>query len=54
VGSDPLGLRLGDVLADTQVIDGKVPFATGATELPTRRIPALPGAEVGEAADVRP
>jgi uncharacterized RDD family membrane protein YckC len=53
VVTDPLGMRIGDVFADTQVIDGKVPFATGELEVAAlRRRAALPG-DVG-AADVRP
>jgi uncharacterized RDD family membrane protein YckC len=51
--TDALGLRLGDVLADTQVIDGKVPFATGVAGTPVRPRHSLPAAEVGKAADVR-
>jgi uncharacterized RDD family membrane protein YckC len=50
--TDPLGVRLGDVFADTQVIDAKVPFATGAAD-PVRRRATLPAADVGEAADLR-
>lgn len=51
--TDALGLRFGDVLADTQVIDAKVPFATGVAAVPARRRATLPAADVGEAADVR-
>jgi uncharacterized RDD family membrane protein YckC len=51
--TDALGLRFGDVLADTQVIDGKVPFAAGAAARPVRRRAALPAADVEGAADAR-
>lgn len=50
VATDPLGVRIGDVFADTQVIDGKVPFETQAparSEEMIRRV-RLGGAEVGD------
>ncbi len=48
--SDPLGIRIGDVFADTQVIDAKVPLE--APEPVERRYqrPARLPAEVGETA----
>lgn len=53
--SDALGIRIGDIFADTQVIDGKVPIDTPITmESMLRRTQAqAPGGEVGEAAEAR-
>ena len=50
VATDPLGVRIGDVFADTQVIDGKVPFETQApvrADEVIRRV-RLRGTEVGD------
>jgi uncharacterized RDD family membrane protein YckC len=56
VSTDALGVRIGDVFADTQVIDAKVPFAVveaqpGTTLVRTRAPMATP--EVGDAAEVQ-
>jgi uncharacterized RDD family membrane protein YckC len=50
-GTDPLGRRVGDALADTQVIDAKIPLEAPAPA-ERARVPALP-AEVGESARVQ-
>lgn len=42
---DPEGLRLGDVWAQTQVIDGKVPFDQGQLT-PAAQVPARAGARL--------
>lgn len=48
--TDGHGVRIGDIFADTQVIDGKVPFQQPIPVDPlVRPGPRMPGAEVGEA-----
>jgi len=50
VATDPLGVRIGDVFADTQVIDGKVPLETTApvqNASMLRKLP-LPRPDVGD------
>jgi len=51
VVTDPLGVRIGDVFADTQVIDGKVPLEAAApapAQDLRRRVPLAPP-DVGDA-----
>lgn len=48
VCTDPLGVRIGEIFADTQVIDGKVPFEEPAQQGVVRHR-TLPAPEVGEA-----
>ena len=48
VATDPLGVRIGDVFADTQVIDGKVPLdATVPTHAAMIRRPPMAAPDVG-------
>lgn len=52
--SDPLGIRIGDIFADTQVVDGKIPLEAPLTMEPlVRSRRGIPGSEVGEAAEAR-
>lgn len=52
--SDAHGIRIGDIFADTQVIDGKVPLEAPLTMDPMiRRRTSIAGSEVGEAAEAR-
>lgn len=52
--SDPQGIRIGDIFADTQVIDAKVPVGEAVPMDPLfRRGRRIAGSEVGEAAEAR-
>lgn len=53
--SDPHGIRIGDIFADTQVVDGKIPVDVVTPLEPTLRHPAraMPGREMGEAAEAQ-
>ncbi len=52
--SDPLGIRIGDIFADTQVVDAKVPLETPVAMDPmVRARHGIAGGEMGEAAEAR-
>ena len=52
--NDPQGIRIGDIFADTQVIDAKVPVGEAVPMDPLfRRGRRIAGSEVGEAAEAR-
>lgn len=53
--SDPHGVRIGDIFADTQVVDGKIPLDAVTPIEPNLRRPThvLPGREMGEAAEAQ-
>jgi uncharacterized RDD family membrane protein YckC len=53
--SDALGIRIGDIFADTQVIDGKVPVDApiAMDSMIRKKATAIPGGDVGEAAEAR-
>jgi len=54
VATDPLGVRIGDVFADTQVIDGKVPLdAAAPTHVPLLRRPPIAASDVDVEAQTR-
>ncbi len=52
--SDPQGIRIGDIFADTQVVDGKIPVEAPLPMDPLLRSRAgIAGTDVGEAAEAR-